>query len=105
MFTVETATVKSRRAPRDVRHTHRLAMILRAALLCATLALEIVFAVLWDFFDEALLEELLALGACVLVGTAFVVRCCCCRPQAMASSPSRWATLIALLLTVLQVKA
>lgn len=75
-------------------------MVLRAALLCAALALELGAAVVWDMFSARVMSELVALGACALVGVALFARCCCCRGAPPDARTARWASVIALLIVV-----
>ncbi|KAJ1637467.1 hypothetical protein T492DRAFT_310027 [Pavlovales sp. CCMP2436] len=74
--------------------------MLRTALLAVALTLELVSAVLWDTLEPRLVAELLALGACMLVGFALLVRCCCCCADPLDPLAARWALLIALLLVI-----
>lgn len=71
----------------------------------AALTLELAWATCWSALGPRLMEELLALGACVLVGVALLARCCCCCRLPLSPLASRWATLVALLTVVVFVLA
>ncbi|KAG8462368.1 hypothetical protein KFE25_012188 [Diacronema lutheri] len=75
-------------------------MVVRLLLLCVALALELSSAVFWRALDPQLMEELLALAACVLVALAMFSRCCCCCAPALSPLAGQWSLLIALLIVL-----